>query len=189
MTPPLSSSASLIREVPLCVDLDGTLLVTDTFRETVWLFLRQQPWNGWRFPFWLSRGRAYLKQQVASAVNFDPTVWPVHAEFLAFVRGERARGRRLILATGSDQQVARRVAEHFGLFDEVIASDGVTNVTGPRKLAKLRERFGERGFDYAGNSSVDYPVWQGANAALVVNARASVARRAHEVAKVLRVFP
>ena len=41
------------------------------------------------------------------------------------------------------------------------------------KAEALVERFGERGFDYAGNSVADLPVWEHARRAIVVNASAS----------------
>src|SRR5256885_10972873 len=46
------------------------------------------------------------------------------------------------------------------------------------KLKALVERFGERGFDYAGNSTADLSVWRGARKAVVVNATAGLARKA-----------
>jgi apolipoprotein N-acyltransferase len=49
-------------------------------------------------------------------------------------------------------------------------------------------RFGERGFDYAGNSSVDLAVWPGARQAIVVNASKSVQKQAAAVAKVAMTF-
>jgi phosphoserine phosphatase len=60
---------------------------------------------------------------------------------------------------------------------------------GEAKVRRLTELFGVKGFDYAGNSSVDFPVWQGAAEAIVVNARSSVERRARQIANVTRTFP
>src|SRR5208337_3575267 len=69
-----------------------------------------------------------------------------------------------------DRAMAMPVANHVGLFDEVLGSDGRTNLRGANKLKLLTEKFGERGFDYAGNSSADLAVWRGAREAIVVNA-------------------
>jgi hypothetical protein len=41
------------------------------------------------------------------------------------------------------------VASHLGLFDEVIGSDGTTNLSAERKAAMLVDRYGDHGFDYA----------------------------------------
>ncbi|HVY71406.1 MAG TPA: haloacid dehalogenase-like hydrolase, partial [Verrucomicrobiae bacterium] len=158
MPPRSNDPPGAANEPPLCVDLDGTLLCHDSFRATLWIFLRRFPWRAPLILLWWRHGRACVKRNIATAISYDVSRWQVHAAFLEFLRAERARGRRLILASGTEESVARRVAEHIGLFDEVIASDGVTNVTGPRKTARLNARFGEKGWDYAGNSRVDLPV-------------------------------
>ena len=44
------------------------------------------------------------------------------------------------------------------------------NMRGKNKGRTLSERFGEKGFDYAGNSHVDLPVWEQSRQAIVVNA-------------------
>jgi len=45
---------------------------------------------------------------------------------------------------------------------------------------KLTKKFGARGFDYAGNSSVDLDVWKGSRKAVVVNASNTLPARARE---------
>jgi 4-hydroxybenzoate polyprenyltransferase len=74
------------------------------------------------------------------------------------------------------------------LFSEVVGSNGMLNLRGADKGRALAERFGKRGFDYAGNSAVDLPVWAEARLALVVNADDRLADRARQVAEVSRVF-
>jgi apolipoprotein N-acyltransferase len=76
--------------------------------------------------------------------------------------------------------MAQPVAAHVGLFDEVLASDGKTNLRSTNKLRALTEKFGERGFDYAGNSHMDFAVWRGSRHAVVVNASRGVLRGAIE---------
>jgi hypothetical protein len=65
---------------PLCVDLDGTLIKTDMLWECVALLLKQQPWALALIPFWLLRGRAYLKQRLAARVTLRPATLPYRAE-------------------------------------------------------------------------------------------------------------
>jgi len=176
-------------QVPLCVDLDGTLIKTDMLWESFVRLLRQNPL--WLFvaPFWWMQGRAFLKQQIAARVEVDVTALPYNEPFLEFLREARRQGRRLILATASDRKMADRVARHIGLFDEVLASDGKTNLRAAAKRQALAARFGERGFDYAGDSHVDLGVWPGAREAIVVNAGDHLARRAVECAKSGPTFP
>jgi len=185
-----SATTSLSKDpVPLCVDLDGTLIKTDMLWESFVRLLRQNPLWLAVMPFWWIRGRAVLKQQIAARVQVDVAALPYNGLFLEFLRDAKRQGRRLILATASDREMAMRVAKHVGWFDEVVASDGKTNLRAAAKLRLLTERFGERGFDYAGNSSVDLPVWAGAREAIVVNAGRSLISRAGRIAKVGKCFP
>src|SRR6202008_1526811 len=89
--------------------------------------------------------------------------------------------RKIILATASDREMARPVAEHLRLFDEILASDGKTNLRRENKRLALVQKFGERGFDYAGNSQDDLIVWRSARQAIVVNASQEVLREAGKI--------
>ena len=182
------SAAHLSEKVPLCVDLDGTLIKTDVLWESLMLLLKRNPLFLVALPFWLLRGRAFLKQQIAARTELNPAALPYHPAFLDFLREERRRGRKLVLTTAADSQVAQRVAQHVGLFSEVIASNGETNLRGGNKGRKLVERFGKQGFDYAGNSTVDLPVWREARAAIVVNADERLAQKARQLGEVSHVF-
>jgi apolipoprotein N-acyltransferase len=175
-------------QIPLVVDLDGTLIKTDLLWESLARLLRQNPL--WLFPilFWWTRGRALLKRQLAARVKIDPATLPYHEKFLEFLREQKSVGRKIILATASDLQMALPVANHVGLFDEVLASDGKTNLRSENKLKALVAKFGECGFDYAGNSSADFAVWRGAREAIVVNASKSVLEEAARCAKLGPVF-
>jgi apolipoprotein N-acyltransferase len=166
------------RNVPLAVDLDGTLIRTDMMFESLARLLRRNPFALFQILFWWTRGRARLKQKLAARVQIDPAGLPYHEKFLAWLRDEKKSGRKLILATASDFQMAKPIADHIGLFEEVLASDGKTNLRSENKLRALTEKFGERGFDYAGNSSADFAVWRGSREAVVVNASRAVLREA-----------
>jgi 4-hydroxybenzoate polyprenyltransferase/phosphoserine phosphatase len=175
--------------VPLCVDLDGTLIKTDLLWESLVRLLRRNPLWAFVAPFWWMRGRAFLKHQIAARVTLDPSSLPFNAQFVEYLRAEKRAGRKLILATASDGDLAKPVAHHLGVFDDTVGSDGRSNLRGENKLRLLTERFGERGFDYAGNSSVDLAVWPGARQAIVVNASKGLAQRAAACTKLGPTFP
>lgn len=186
MPPAVASSQA--NSVPLCVDLDGTLIRTDVLWESLALLLKRNPLYLAAVPFWLLRGRAFLKQQIAARARINPATLPYNPEFLEFLRLERRQGRTLVLATAADVQLAEAVSRHTGLFNEVVASNGATNMRGKNKGRTLAERFGKGKFDYAGNSGVDLPVWREARQAIVVNASQSLAQRAGQITKVSHVF-
>jgi len=181
--------ASEQNTVPLCVDLDGTLIKTDMLWESLVRLLQRNPLYLLLVPFWLARGRAGLKEQLARRVKVDAAMLPYHDPFLEFLREQRRAGRQILLVTASDRRMAEPVAAYLGLFNEVLASDGQSNLRGKNKAAKLVERFGQRGFDYAGNSTVDLPVWARSRLALVVNASPGLEAQARKRGSVGRVFP
>ena len=185
----VASTASDDESIPLCVDLDGTLLNTDMLWESLKDVARKRPWCVPMFLVWFLQGRAHLKREVAARANVDITALPFHHGFVEFLRQEKARGRKLVLATASDQGIADQIAARFGLFDEVLASDGRRNLRGPAKAALLTDRFGSRGFDYAGNSPVDLQVWSAARGAIVVNGPQELVEQARQVATVVGIFP
>ncbi|MEP5764597.1 MAG: UbiA family prenyltransferase [Halieaceae bacterium] len=163
--------------VALAVDLDGTLIRSDLFAESLLALLRKNPFYLFVAVWWLLSGRARLKQQVARRVQIDPASLPYRDSVLDFVREQFATGRPTILATGSDQVLAAAVADHLGCFTEVMASDGETNRTGRNKRTMLIARFGEGGYDYIGNSSADFPAWEAAAEVMVATRGQHFARR------------
>jgi 4-hydroxybenzoate polyprenyltransferase/phosphoserine phosphatase len=163
----VSTQTSLL--TPLAVDLDGTLIKTDLLLESVCSLLRQQPLALFALPFWLLKGRARLKREIAQRVQLDPALLPYRTELLDYLRAEHDKGRSIVLATASDQRFARHVADHLQLFDMVLASDGITNLAAKRKRARLVAEFGEKGFDYVGDESRDLAVWSSARKAIVVS--------------------
>jgi phosphoserine phosphatase len=126
------------------------------------LFLREQPLRLFAPLRWLLRGKAVLKQELAGATDVDVAVLPYDRVVIEFSETERARGRRVVLATASHRRLAERVAAHLQLFDEVIATDADRNLSAETKRDVLVATFGERGFDYVGNSHDDLPVWRAA---------------------------
>lgn len=161
---------------PLVVDLDGTLLKTDLLIESLLLFIRHYPWRILSLLAWLLRGRSYLKHQVAQHVEFDAAVLPYTGDLLLWLRQQHADGRQIVLATGSNQKHADQIAAHLGLFSAVHGSGAAVNLTGQTKCSLLRQIFGERNFDYAGNARVDLPIWSQAAKIIMVNAPASLRR-------------
>lgn len=154
---------------PLVVDLDGTLVKSDTLVDSLLSLARTRPLRLLGLPRRLLQGKAAFKAYVADQVGLDVAHLPYNRQVLAFLGEERARGRALYLATGADGQLAGRVATHLGLFTGVVASDGVVNLTGAKKLAALRSRVGSGEFDYIGNDGPDLPLLEQAVEPLVAN--------------------
>ena len=136
----------------------------------------------------VAEGRAYLKRKIFQRVQIDISLLPPNEELLAWLRDEKSRGRRLILATASDYQQACSVAEPFALFDTVLGSDGQRNLKGREKLKTIVDTCGAE-FDYVGNSRADLAIWRGCRHAILVNTSRGVERSARRAGNVFRVFP
>jgi 4-hydroxybenzoate polyprenyltransferase len=174
----------------LCVDLDGTLLATDTFLESTILLFKRNPLSFLFFiPLWACKGLAFLKQQVANRISLDVASLPYRQDVLGFIRQEFRSGRRLVLATGADQKFAKAVGEHLNIFSDIMASDGKTNFIGSNKRQGLEMRFGLRGFDYIGNDSPDLEVWKSANGAIIVSSSTTLLEHTAQHTPVLQCFP
>lgn len=174
---------------PLVVDLDGTLINTDLLVECGLAFLRRSPERIGLLPYWLAGGKARLKLRLAESVRIDVASLPYEPRVIALIQAARHEGRRVVLATASDQRLADQIAEHLGLFDAVMASDGRVNLGRSAKADALVAAYGPQGFDYVGNSAADLPVWAVARQALIVNAPEGVVREARRLANVQAVLP
>src|SRR5688500_13888148 len=126
--------------VPLCVDLDGTLLRSDLLVESVLALLAARPWLLLAMPLWLLGGKARFKREVAARVDVDGEFLPWDTRLVERLRGERAH-RRLVLCTAADSEAAARAVASLDLFDEVLGSDGHRNLAGRHKAQALVERF------------------------------------------------
>jgi 4-hydroxybenzoate polyprenyltransferase len=139
------------------VDLDGTLVKSDTLLDSVIVLARQSPRTLLQFPQWIAEGKAAFKRNVSSVVALDVVHLPYNQPLLEYLRQQHAAGREIYLATGADHLLAERVAAHLGLFTGILASDGAVNLTGPNKLAAFQQHF-PAGFSYIGNARPDLPL-------------------------------
>ncbi len=174
-------------DLPLAVDLDGTLIRADIFTLQLLAVLTRAPWRLAQVLLWFTKGRAYVKARLARYAP-DPSTLPYDERVLAWLRAERARGRTIVLASASDRAVVEGVAAHVGVFDRVLASDGRTNLKAQRKAAALAATFPD-GFVYAGNERADLPVWQAATSAVPVNCDGALERRVRARFQVECCFP
>jgi 4-hydroxybenzoate polyprenyltransferase len=184
--PTVEQTAAML---PLCVDLDGTLIRSDLLLESFLLLLKRNPLYLFALPFWLLQGKAALKANIAARVHLNAQALPYNGPFLEWLTSEQTAGRSLWLCTAANARLADRVAAHVGLFTGVLASDDTTNLAGSTKATALVARFGHKGFDYCGNEHRDLAIWEQARGAVVVNAGARLQRAANKQSKVLHVFP
>ncbi|OZI62976.1 UbiA family prenyltransferase [Bordetella genomosp. 11] len=172
----------------IVVDLDGTLVMTDMLVENLFLFLRTYPWRVFSLFAWLLKGKAYFKSRLADAVLPPTERLPYNEALLVWLDQRRRAGARLVLATASDHRIAQRVADHLRIFDTVLGSQPHVNLSARRKREALVGLYGERGFEYIGNSAADLKVWDAASLIHVVNPERGVLSAARKLGDIGEVF-
>jgi 4-hydroxybenzoate polyprenyltransferase len=154
--------------IPLCVKLEGAILRTGTTAELALALVRRRPWMLFVLFAWLFLGRAEFRNRVAERAAFDPAALPYRRPFLAFLRREAATGRNILLVARAKSGVARAIANHLGLFSDIIEIEHDETPRGETIAKALCVRFGSGDFDYAGNGHVDLPVWRTARRSVIV---------------------
>ncbi len=164
---PNDAQATASAGMLLAVDLDGTLVNTDTLfealaenlgRRPVWTLLQMI-----QLPFAIAR----VKARIQSEGQIDIPTLPVNEQVLAYCRQSKLEGRPVWLVSAADQGVVTKMADHFGVFDRAVGSDGATNNKGSAKGAFL-QKVAPEGFEYVGDSRADLKVWVKAKAASLV---------------------
>ncbi|PVX82296.1 4-hydroxybenzoate polyprenyltransferase [Paraburkholderia unamae] len=165
------------------------MIRSDVLIESGFAYFKSAPLRFYRPLVWLARGgKPALKAGLAESTNVDVTVLPYDPQVIDWLKEERQAGRELVLATATHERYARAIADHLGLFDQTFATADGVNLSSHRKREKLVAEFGEKNFDYAGNSHDDVAVWQSAARAYVVNPSSGVERAARKIGNVESVI-
>lgn len=173
--------------IPLVLDLDGTLVRTDTLQEQAVALVRHNPFAIFKLIAWVLAGRIILKERLAAAVTLDPELLPVNEELIAFAEQEAAKGRKVVLATAAHAETAKPFLVRFPFISDVFATTGRVNLKGRAKADALKQQF-PQGFDYAGDSSADLAVWKHARNGITVGASPATVRKARKATNIVQEF-
>lgn len=178
---------------PLIVDLDGTLVATDTLHELLLELAGRRPIDLPKAFIALTKGRAGFKAALAKLVRLDPAALPYRQEVLSLIHEAKAQGRPVVLASASHANTVEAIAKHLDLFDAVISTDGPSNRKGPAKLEAIRELLIERGwgepFDYIGDEIADLPIWAESHTAYLVQVCHSTRRQVKPQQETVELAP
>ncbi|MEM6726876.1 MAG: UbiA family prenyltransferase, partial [Pseudomonadota bacterium] len=158
-------------KAPVLLDVDGTLLRTDLLWEAIWAGLGSAPLATIAALFKNIGNIAALKAEIAAIVTLRYDLMPVREEVLQLALDAEADGRAVGLASASEKRWVEGIAEASGLSGPIHASEGGTNLKGPAKARALEAAYGKGGYIYAGDAPADRPVWESAQAAIVVGNR------------------
>ena len=167
----LKNHGERMDRLPVCVDLDGTLISEDVTLWSIKNYVLKNPFNFFKAFFWLLSGRANVKRQIALRIEseFDASEFTYNKKLLTFIAEKKSEGHKIFLATASDEILANKVADFLNIFDGIFASNPAVNLRAEAKADALATIFGEKGFIYAGNSIYDVPVWRRSAESILVN--------------------
>ncbi|MEO9457514.1 MAG: UbiA family prenyltransferase [Lentilitoribacter sp.] len=173
-------SANILKsdQIPLVVDLDGTLVDTDLLYELLIGYVKSDPIKGtFSISKFALKGKAAVKREIStkqlSKISIDnlPRSLIISEEMIASYS-------MILIVSGSDQLVVDKFVEQCEFVDEGFGSDGLTNLVGENKAKFLEEKF-PGGFDYIGNSTADIPVWKSARKSFGMN----ISNRTEDIAQ------
>ena len=154
---------------PICVDLDGTLIFSDTLAELFLRMIKHRAYYIFLVPIWLMRGRSALKYELSRRFSKYVNNLPFNGELVEYLKKEKESGRKIVLVTACEENLAKKVVSPLGLFDEIYGSGRGLNLKGYAKAEFISSKFGDGNFAYAGNSSDDIKVWERSAGMLIVN--------------------
>jgi 4-hydroxybenzoate polyprenyltransferase len=155
--------------------------------ENIFLFLRHYPLRFFELILWLFKGKAFFKRSLADLVLPNAHALPYNKALIYWLEQQRSAGYHLVLATASDLRIACKVNDHLCLFADVWGTED-KNLSSRNKRKALVDRYGEKGFEYVGNSSADFAVWQSAALIHVVNPEWGVLAAARNLGQIGQVF-
>lgn len=157
-------NTGLSGDIPLVLDLDGTLLRVDSSRH----FLKKACFAGdaailaalWKGVPWL---KAYLASRYAHTLA--PSCW--NGALMRLAASYRERGAGVWLVTASHALLAKKVYRQFPFLTAFAGSTRRHRLKGDAKARWLTARFGQAGYDYAGDCATDLPCWNAARIAWI----------------------
>lgn len=156
----------------LFVDLDGTLIKSDLLFECLVPIIKNYFYALFLAPFWLLKGKAYLKDKFSDLVSINPEILPYNNNVLEYIRKEKENGSKIILATASNIKLAKSISDYLGIFDDVIASSKEENLKGKNKLNKIKlyieNNNTNKEFSYIGDSEADVKIFNETDIPIVV---------------------
>ena len=173
---------------PLIVDLDGTLISTDSIIESAILLIKKNPAYLFVMFFWLKKGKAHLKREISIRTSLDVETLPYNTHFIEWLKSEKKKGRQVYLATAAHQKIAEEIAKYLNIFDGFWASECNCNLKGVTKCTLIKEKIGDN-FVYAGDSAADLPIWLESQAAVLVNVSSALAKKIRKKVVVEAEFP
>ena len=160
-------SSTIIFRRLLFVDMDGTLIHSDTLWEQIIKVIR----NPFLLPgliYSVFKGKLAFKQYcLTHAGSLDPSLLPYNQDVLESIKQAKANGSTIILCTAALYDIAHNVSSYLNCFDDLLSSSDTINLSSFSKRDAILQYADSEQFDYIGNSHADIPVWNLSGRAII----------------------
>ncbi|MDT7040991.1 UbiA family prenyltransferase [Candidatus Nitronereus thalassa] len=132
----------------LYIELDDSLLATNTFLESLLLLLKKNPFSIFQILIWTFRGFRHVHQEIAKKVHLDASNLPFRQNVIGYLREEATQGRDLVLITGWNLDIAHAVSTHLKLFSQVVLRSDLQYLSHRRHQQTTETRFDPNGLEH-----------------------------------------
>ncbi len=160
---PLSQRPSI-----LYVELDHTLLATNTFLESILLLVKRNPLFLFCILIWACRGLDHCQKQIAKRIHLDVTNLPYRQHVMTRLREEYEQGRVLALLSGWNLEIAQAVSKHLNMFSLIALRSDLRHFSSPQYQTALDTQAGQGGFIYMTHSQAEHQIWKVAQEVILV---------------------
>tara|TARA_S200000501_G_scaffold371333_1_gene414222 strand:+ start:2091 stop:3524 length:1434 start_codon:yes stop_codon:yes gene_type:complete len=161
----------------LAVDLDGTLINSDMLHETFWSAFSNDILIPLKAFIALCSSKTHLKKILYDTSSVDIKSLPYNDIVIEYINLHRSKGWKIVLITGTNQELANEISNYLNLFDEVYGSNLNRNLIGLNKANFQNQVLGFKNYDYIGNSFNDICCWQNSEKAITLNAGKALRRK------------
>lgn len=177
------------KDVPLVLDIDGTLLRTDLLYETFWAALGHDFASTVRVALSNFRDPECLKHDLTAIARPQIELLPVRQDIVEMARSAVAAGRAVHLVSASHQNLVDELADHLGLPGPHFGSQPNCILTDATKASFLEEQFGKGAYDFAGNARAGLNSWKGPRKIIAVGPSPAVQLQVAETQRAIRILP
>ncbi len=156
----------------MVIDLDDTLIRTDTLFTLLVKCLRQRP----LYFFVLIKelllcGRSALKNRLSAEFPIDTETLPYRSSIINLCTEHKSKSplNKVILASAADQSIVNNVAIKLNFFDISLGSTRELNLKSAKKLEAIQKIIQNQPFTYVGDSSADIPIWKVSSRGILIN--------------------
>lgn len=174
------------RNLPLVVDLDGTLSRRDLLHSAIFSLIFHEPKKIPQLAIALLRGPTKLKNYLVENSHIEIASLPWNRELIQQLEEESKR-REIVLCSGSHEKWVKLVSAQIPLFSANYGTTSTSNLTGQTKADFLVSLYGEKNFDYVGDSKKDKFVSKiAAQTSIIGRSKAGAWEKIRGIASILR---